>query len=341
MIPRQAAPEHRKVLRPVDTARIIRARAHQAGQCLTKLIPEPLHPRPPRLIRITIGQGAHEPRLASGAGIDHSVTRRVNCPEDLDGEVESMTCGHTMHSECFHTYKEVKGIPLVADLPCPLCKQTENDMARKESQLLDGTMLDDPGSPLPWQDLSLDAQPHMPETALVAADANGKQPLPVGTVVQQTAASGSAAPGVAAAGSAAADAQVPQHVVGLARPDWAEPSVFCSTCGNMAVLSRTSILAKREGTWRCNKCRVKITALFRGFGTWPVHEFESISEEEQRKFFADVQDKSGDRMCCHGQIIDVQIRGAPQVLRGARAVFTLVRLGEERIPGGQNRQRQC
>ena len=84
---------------------------------------------------------------ASGAGIDHSVTRRVNCPEDLDGEVESMTCGHTMHSECYHTYKEVKGIPLVADLPCPLCKQTENDMARKESQLLGGTMLDGPGSP--------------------------------------------------------------------------------------------------------------------------------------------------------------------------------------------------
>ena len=230
---------------------------------------------------------------ASGEGIDHSVTRRVNCLEDLDGEVESMACGHTMHSECYHTYKEVKGIPLVADLPCPLCKQTENDMARKESQLLGGTMLDDPGSPLPWQDLSLDAQPHMPEPAVVAADANGQQPLPVDALVQQTAASGSAAPEVAAAGSAAADAQVPQSVVGLIHPEWAEPSVFCSTCGNMVSLSRTSILAKREGTWRCNKCRVKITALFRGFGTWPVHGFESIAEEEKRKFFADVQDKSG------------------------------------------------
>ena len=123
--------------------------------------------------------------------------------------------------------------------------------------------------------------------------ANGQQPLPVDALVQQTAASGSAAPGVAAAGSAAADAQVPQSVVGLIHPEWAEPSVFCSTCGNMVSLSRTSILAKREGTWRCNKCRVKITALFRGFGTWPVHGFDTISEEEKRKFFADVQDKSG------------------------------------------------
>ena len=229
---------------------------------------------------------------ASGEGIDHSVTRRVNCLEDLDGEVESMACGHTMHNECYHTYKEVKGIPLVADLPCPLCKQTENDMARKESQLLGGTMLDGPGSPLPWQDLSLDAQPHMPDPAVVAADANGQQPLPVDALVQQTAASGSAAPEVAAAGSAAADAQVPQSVVGLIHPEWAEPSVFCSTCGNMVSLSRTSILAKREGTWRCNKCRVKITSLFRGFGTWPVQGFDSIPEEEKRKFFADVQDKS-------------------------------------------------
>ena len=52
-----------------------------------------------------------------------------------------MACGHTMHGECFHTYKEVSGIPSIADLPCPSCKQTENDMARRESQLLGATVL--------------------------------------------------------------------------------------------------------------------------------------------------------------------------------------------------------
>ena len=49
---------------------------------------------------------------------------------------------------------------------------------------------------------------------------------------------------------------------------------------------RCRLLAKRGGLWRCMKCSSKITALYRGFGCWPVKGFEDIPEKERQAFFA-------------------------------------------------------
>jgi len=72
--------------------------------------------------------------------------------------------------------------------------------------------------------------------------------------------------------------------VALPRPLFEEPTVFCSSCGNMVLLRRTRLLSKTKGTWQCSECRVILTQLYRGFGPGGG-EFQKLSEEEQRDFF--------------------------------------------------------
>ena len=61
--------------------------------------------------------------------------------------------------------------------------------------------------------------------------------------------------------------------------------MYCSTCGNYATVDKCRIISKREGTWRCSQCRVKITQLYRGFGSWPTAEFNALSEKEKQELF--------------------------------------------------------
>ena len=77
-------------------------------------------------------------------------------------------------------------------------------------------------------------------------------------------------------------------VVGLGRPTFQDDnSVWCATCGSQCSYEHCRIISKREGTWRCGTCRVRITQLSRGFGTWPVDGFELIPEAEAQAFFRD------------------------------------------------------
>ena len=50
-------------------------------------------------------------------------------------------------------------------------------------------------------------------------------------------------------------------------------------------------MSKREGVWRCMQCCSKITALYRGFGSWPVKGFEDIPEKDRQAFFANSDGK--------------------------------------------------
>ncbi len=66
---------------------------------------------------------------------------------------------------------------------------------------------------------------------------------------------------------------------------WATPPVYCSTCGNHATIEKCRMLSRREGTWRCSQRRVKITQLYRGFGSWPTAELNALSDKEKQEFF--------------------------------------------------------
>ena len=79
---------------------------------------------------------------------------------------------------------------------------------------------------------------------------------------------------------------------GTLTPRFPDPMVYCSTCGNQAALQLCRVVSKREGTWRCNKCRVKITTLFRGFGVWPSESFDRLSPALKQQFFKDIADKN-------------------------------------------------
>ena len=79
-------------------------------------------------------------------------------------------------------------------------------------------------------------------------------------------------------------------------PKFPEPTVYCTTCGSECVISAVRVLSKREGSWRCCKCRCKITALYRGFGGWPSQGFTSLTDEEKQKFYKEVQDKSAEEI---------------------------------------------
>ena len=52
------------------------------------------------------------------------------------------------------------------------------------------------------------------------------------------------------------------------------------------------MVSKRAGAWRCNTCNTKTVELYRAFGTWPTPEFKTMTESEQRAFFAKAAGKS-------------------------------------------------
>ena len=79
----------------------------------------------------------------------------------------------------------------------------------------------------------------------------------------------------------------------LQHPKFDSPSVFCSTCGNQAVMVKCRLLSKKAGTWRCDVCQCRIVQLHRGVGGWPPKEFSSISEDDQRRFMASLREQSG------------------------------------------------
>ena len=70
------------------------------------------------------------------------------------------------------------------------------------------------------------------------------------------------------------------------------PTVFCTTCGSPCSYMKCRILSKRDGTWRCNSCRVRIVQLSRSFDQWPVPGFKHIPTEVSQKFFRDAADSS-------------------------------------------------
>ena len=71
-------------------------------------------------------------------------------------------------------------------------------------------------------------------------------------------------------------------------PTFAEPSVYCGTCGSMCSIMNTRVSAKGNKTFRCLKCCTRVTQLFRQHGCWPTPEFKQLSVPDQKKFFQDI-----------------------------------------------------
>ena len=244
------------------------------------------------------------------------------CQADVDGGTEAFACGHVLHIECFAEYKAMTTVA-ADDLKCPTCKLSANMLKISEEQLFgarwqdrqpdtlggSGSGLSPAERVVPQvaveEDVIPPTQPYVveedaiPPGQLDAVEESAippGQPVAVGEDTGETSAidAGEGAP--AAAGSAAPAPTVVYGIGGSIFPKFPEPTVYCSTCGSECVISAVRVLSKREGSWRCCKCRCKITALYRGFGGWPSQGFTSLTDEEKQKFYKEVQDKSAEEI---------------------------------------------
>ena len=72
-----------------------------------------------------------------------------------------------------------------------------------------------------------------------------------------------------------------------------ECDCLCATCGKLFNLEDVTVISKRDGTWRCMKCRTRVTQLFRVMGCWPTDEFRTLPGELQQSFFANLHEIQG------------------------------------------------
>ena len=225
--------------------------------------------------------------FAAGIEAATDVPQCVICLADLnDGEdVSALACGHSFHSYGLQTYASATAISLSA-VRCPLCKSTNEELPRIDltSPMLDlsppASWLGGQGSNV-WQGHFDDLPPFSQLEAALARDS----PAPAEAAEEVLALAPAQAE--APAEAALSTPHGPQHggpAAGTHSP-WATPPVYCSTCGNYATIEKCRIISKREGTWRCSQCRVKITQLYRGFGSWPTAEFNALSDKEKQEFF--------------------------------------------------------
>ena len=244
------------------------------------------------------------------------------CQADVDGGTEAFACGHVLHSECFAEYKSMQTVP-ADDLKCPTCKLSANMLKSSEEQLF-GALWQDrqpdtlgaSGSGLSpaervfqpvavEEDVIPPTQPYaveedaIPPGQLDAVEESAIPPGQPAAVEEDTGETSAIDAGEGAPAAAGSVAPAPTAVYGIGGsifPKFPEPTVYCSTCGSECVISAVRVLSKREGSWRCCKCRCKITALYRGFGGWPSEGFTSLTSEEQQKFYKEVQDKSAEEI---------------------------------------------
>ena len=62
-------------------------------------------------------------------------------------------------------------------------------------------------------------------------------------------------------------------------------TVQCSICGLFADIKQCRARSAVAGTFDCNSCRSKQSALYRSFGQWPVPEFSELDAHLQKQFF--------------------------------------------------------
>ena len=237
--------------------------------------------------------------FAAGIEAATDVPKCVICLADLnDGaEVSALACCHSFHSYCLQTYATTTSTSM-SDVRCPVCKTTSEELGRidltspRPDLSPPASWLGGQGSDA-WQgEGSFDNL--TPFSQLTEADVEAALASPadaLASAAQPEAPAEEAAPAkalaVAPPKTAALSTLEPLHkgpTAGTHCP-WSTPPVYCSTCGNYASFEKCRVLSKREGTWRCSQCRVKMTQLYRGFGSWPTAEFDALSAKEKQEFF--------------------------------------------------------
>ena len=58
----------------------------------------------------------------------------------------------------------------------------------------------------------------------------------------------------------------------------------CATCGGEVAPIHLRLLSKREGTWRCLQCKVKVVQIYREYGSYPPPAFGGIPEAHKQRF---------------------------------------------------------
>ena len=259
-----------------------------------------------------------------------------NRQADIEGGNEAFACGHVLHAECFAEYRSMVPVAAddlqcpTCKLSANMLKSSEANLL---GTLLDNVPFSQDRQP---DTIDIDAsaagsglspaerifglapQPDYPAAAPVAdviqvdipagqpdrievdADASGSVLITreTSTIAVDAGASGSG-PITGETSTIAVDAPDPiadSGCGGSLFPKFPEPTVYCTTCGSLCVISSVRILSKREGSWRCLGCRSKITSLYRGFGGWPVAGFTALTKSQQQEFYAEVKDKTAEEI---------------------------------------------
>ena len=221
-----------------------------------------------------------------------------------DGNVRPVTalaCAHPYHTDCLQTLCETTGCPLV-ELRCPTCKKTTFDFVEQVPE--DDVASDGLG---PASAATAAAPTATAPTATAPTATASTAPAPTATASDALTTEASApttrAPDTAAPTSEASPCEAESGFspggVAVHHPKLSAPSVFCQTCGLDVEYLNCRILSKGQQTWRCNKCRSKITTLYRAFGSWPVHGFEAIPLDAQQSFFRETGLKDLSNAVCN------------------------------------------
>ena len=57
------------------------------------------------------------------------------------------------------------------------------------------------------------------------------------------------------------------------------------------------MMSKTKGEFRCDLCNSTHTKLYKGFGRWPIQEFQGIDPDMKAQYYKDVQGKTWQQVC--------------------------------------------
>ena len=109
-----------------------------------------------------------------------------------------------------------------------------------------------------------------------------------------------------AAKTAKSEENITESIFGLAVAPPSPPQHLCKHCKCPLDLTAKGwrLLSKHPPTLRCPCCNSRHVTLTRHFGTWPLDEFASLTDEEQETFYLQVKDKGADARSVVDLLVD-------------------------------------
>ena len=241
------------------------------------------------------------PSLCSNMSVT-SIPTCVSCHESLsEGETHALQCGHVFHTKCTAAYMQIAQVTL-EELRCPVCRMTSAQVFA--STQADGAPDLPENAEVPVSDLEAEinrgaehaaGQGAIGETAPEppVPDAPVEASNPVDT--SSGSSDDSQMVAVLASHGAVAPAMIGRASAGFAIEavavwDYQDPTVTCSDCSETCVLSKSRLMSKQAGTFRCPKCHTVHTKIYQAYGGGMSKKLLNIPEGQLSQFFKDARD---------------------------------------------------